>query len=220
MDPWHIVENALIFEDDNYILLAGPAFYEDNGGTIEYLGSADILFEKNPDSRYGVTLLYGRYREAYVDAASVETSSELPKSGNKTYAGSNLIDGDYTTIWSEGVSGTGVGETITIHLKNIQLVYGVVICNGYTASFEQYTNNGLITDVEVDFGDGATVEVNDIEGYAYEGYTSENLVEANSFSVELEEPVMTDTITITIKGAKKGTKYEDTCVSEVSIYGL
>ena len=39
---------------------------------------------------------------------------------NKSYAAENLIDNDYTTVWVEGASGDGIGETITIHLSKEQ----------------------------------------------------------------------------------------------------
>lgn len=217
-DPWHIVEHMQFFEDDGYFLFTGPAFYEDNGGCIDFLGYADILFRKNADSRYGVTLLYGRYRDEKIKVSYVETSSELSASGSRTYSGMNLIDDDYTTVWSEGVPGTGIGETITLHLDKEQPVYGILICNGYEASYEQYKNNGMLTDVDVDFGKGIYAKGHDLEGYGSEGYSAQNLAEMNKSKVELDEPVMTDTIIITIAGASKGEKYDDTCVSEIRVY--
>ena len=216
-DPWHIVEHMQFFEDEDYYLLTGPAFYEDNGGNMSFLGYADILFEKNPESRYGVTLLYGRYRNEEIRVSSVDTSSELPAANGKTYSGMNLIDGDYTTVWADGVSGTGVGETITLHLDKAQLVYGIQICNGYTASYDLYCKNGLISDVSVDFGTG-NIRDGSLIGYAYEGCTPKDLSDCNRSKVELDEPVMTDTIIITITGAEKGEKYDDTCVSEIQVY--
>ncbi len=216
-EAWHKVAHMQYFEDDDYILFTGPGFYESNGGDEEFMGYADILFAKNPDSRYGVTLLYGRYRDRRIKVASVEATSELSASGDKTYSADNLIDGDYTTVWAEGVSGTGVGETVTLHLDKEQYVYGVLICNGYTAGYDQYNNNGLITKAEADFGNGNYAS-EEFEGYGFEGATAENLAESNHTKLELESPVMTDTIIITITDAKSGAKYDDTCVSEILVY--
>lgn len=216
-DPWHILEHMQFFEDEDHILLTGPAFYEDNGGSTSFLGYADILFEKNSDSRYGVTLLYGRYREDKIKVASVDTSSRLPDSAGKSYSGMNLVDDDPATVWCEGVKGTGIGETITLKLDKEQQVFGVMICNGYTADYDLYTNNGKLTSVDVDFGNGCSAG-GDLEGFAYEGFSSENLAESNRSRIELDEPVMTDTIIITILGAESGAKYDDTCVSEITVY--
>lgn len=217
-EGWQIISSKQFFEDDDYILISGPGFYESNGGDEGYLGYADILLKKNPDSRLGVTLLCGRYRDHNIGVSSVETSSELPKSGDKTYSGENLVDGDPLTVWAEGVPGTGEGETIVLHLDEKQPVCGVLICNGYTAGYEEYTNNGMLTEVSVDFGDGNVVTESMMEGYAYENFSAENLADINRTRIGLEEPVVTDTIVITVTGAKAGTKYDDTCVSEVLVY--
>lgn len=217
-EGWQIIYNKQYYENDEYFLVSGPGFYESNGGDEEYLGCADILFRKNPDSRYGVTLLCGRYRDHKIEVASVETSSELPKSGDKTYSGANLVDGDNTTVWAEGVPGTGEGEQIVLHLDKKQPVCGVLICNGYTAGYEQYTNNGMLTEATVDFGDGNVVIENVMEGYADEGFDAKYIADTSRTRIGLDEPVVTDTIVITITGAKKGAKYDDTCISEIQVY--
>lgn len=214
-----LVMGTQYFEDDDYILLCGPMFYESNGEGEKFEGCADILFAKNPGSRFGATLLYGRLRDVDIDIASVETSSELTGSGNKSYSGKNLTDGDPSTVWVEGVPGTGVGETITLHLDKKQSVYGIQIVIGYTASYDQYIDNGMPTDIEVDFGNGVRAEGHELEGYANENYSPQDLVDMNRFRVGLDEPVVTDTVTVKITGAKKGAKYDDICISEILVYG-
>ena len=216
-EPWHLVEHNQYFEDEDYYLFTGPAFYEDNGGYTSFVGYADILFAKKPESRFGATLLYGRYRNERIGVASVETSSELSPSSKKTYSGMNLVDGDPSTVWVEGVPGTGGGETITLHLEKEQPVYGIAICNGYTADYDLYNNNGTLTKVAVSFGDLASIE-SSVGGYAFEGCSGDDLAGLNLNRLELHEPVMTDTITITIKEAKKGARYDDTCISEIQVY--
>ena len=216
-EPWEFVEHPQFFEDDKYILLTGASVYGDNGGGESFEGYADILFKKNSDSKYGATLVYGRYRKDSIKVSSVETSSELAASKGKTYSGKNLIDGDFKTVWCEGAKGDGAGETITLKLDKKQLVSGIQICNGYTASYDLYNSNGVLTDVSIDFGNGKKVD-DKINGYANAGDTAEQLSEYNLNVVELDEPVETDTITIKITGAKSGAKYDDTCVSEVTVF--
>ena len=216
-EPWNSIEHMKYYEDEGYYLFTGPGFYADNSGDTSFLGYADILFAKNPESRYGVTLLYGRYRNDKIAVTSVETSSEHEPIGEKTYTGNNLIDGNYATVWVEGVDGTGVGETITLHLDKKQLVYGVMICNGYTESTKLFNENGKLTGVVVDFGNDKIAK-GEMDGYAVDDAATEYLAGLNSSTVEPDEPVMTDTIIITITGADKGEKYEDTCVSEILVY--
>lgn len=216
-EPWEIMEHMQFFENDSYFLLTGPAFYEDNGGSTMYKGYADLLLQKNPDSRYGVTMVYGRYRDEKVNISSVDVSSELPAGNGKTYSGNNLTDGDYATVWVEGVSGTGEGESVTLHLASPRSVFGVQICNGYTADADLYEKNGKVSKVRVDFGGGNVLE-RSIGGYGFEGADPETLAQMNLNRVELEAPVVTDTVTITITEVEKGTKYDDTCISEVRVY--
>lgn len=216
-DPWERIEHMQFFEDENYYLLSGPSFYESNGGDISFKGYADILFAKNPESRYGVTMLYGRYRNDKINVTSVDATSELSPSDGKSYSGANLVDGDYKTAWVEGVSGVGIGESVTLQLDKTQPVYGIVICNGYTADYDLYSKNGTLASVKVDFGNGKVVEEN-VGGYGSEYLEGDYLAEMNFNKIELDEPVMTDTITVTITSANVGTKYDDTCVSEIRVY--
>lgn len=216
-DPWERIEHMQFFEDDNYYLLSGPSFYESNGGDNSFKGYAEILFAKNPESRYGVTMLYGRYRNDKINVTSVDATSELSPSNGKNYSGANLVDGDYSTVWVEGVSGVGIGESVTLHLDKEQSVYGIVICNGYTADYDLYSKNGTLAGVKVDFGNGKVVEEN-VYGYAFEDIDGEYLAQMNFNKIELDAPVITDEITVTITSANVGSKYDDTCVSEIRVY--
>ena len=216
-EPWNSIEHMKYYEDEGYYLITGPGFYSDNSGDTSFLGYADILIAKNPKSRYGVTLLYGRYRDESIKVTSVETSSELQPAGGKTYGGMNLVDRDYTTVWAEGVQGTGVGETIVLHLDKKQPVCGVMICNGYTENDELFTANGTVTKANVDFGDNNIV-IGEMEAYSSDGLATEELAGMNNNCIEPKEPVETDTIIITIMGAEKGETYDDTCISEIVVY--
>ena len=129
----------------------------------------------------------------------------------------NLVDRDYTTVWAEGVQGTGVGETIVLHLDKKQPVCGVMICNGYTENDELFTANGTVTKANVDFGDNNIV-IGEMEGYTSYDVATEILAGMNNNCIEPKEPVETDTIIITIMGAKKGEAYDDTCLSEIVVY--
>lgn len=217
-DAIHVIEHMQIFEDEDFWLLSGPIICISDAEGDRFEGYGDILFAKNPDSRYGVTLLYGRCRNEAVKISSVETSSTLPASKDKSYAAENLIDNDYTTVWVEGASGDGIGETITVHLGKEQPVYGIQIVSGYTASYKQYSDNGVPTEFSVDFGNGAVAQGSLEEYYISEQDPPEELANCSRSRIELDKPEVTDTITITITGAKSGAKYDDTCASEVWVY--
>lgn len=213
-------EGIHIREQEDCYLATLPIFRYGNDALSGILtGYADVLFAKNTGSRFGVTVIYARTRDKEdVSVDYVETSSELAGQEGKTYDGNNLIDGDYSTAWVEGVDGVGVGQTITLHLDKPTEVYGVLLYNGYLASVDLYNKNGKVTQVAVDFGQGQVVK-KDIDTYAPQtSGDSISEMNMNIGRIAPDQPVVTDTITITITEAVAGDKYEDTCISEVVVY--
>ncbi len=213
-------EGIHIREQEDCYLASLPVFRYGNDALSGILtGYADVLFAKNTGSRFGVTAIYARTRgREDIPVDYVETSSELPGQEGKTYDGNNLIDGDYSTAWVEGVDGVGVGQTITLHLDKPREVYGILLYNGYLASVDLYNKNGKVTQVTVDFGQGQEVK-KEIDTYAPQ--TSGNSISEMNMNIGRiapDQPVVTDTITITITEAVTGDKYEDTCISEVVVY--
>lgn len=221
-DPWYEFVNDSIKENENFYLLEGACAYGDNGGDMHFVGYAKYLFKKNADSRLGVTLVYSEFdhQENANLAVSAEASSELAPQGKKTYDAAHLIDGDRNTCWVEGVSGTGEGETIELDLGKKQTVYGLIISNGYLESKYLYGINGKVSAVTVHAADG-TVQQADLmtpefdEGKeSFETYES---VETDNW-INFDHPIYTDKIMITIDAAVAGSKYEDTCISEIKVY--
>ena len=211
-EPWIGLYTCDIRENGDFYLVSGPCFYGDNGGTeniFEFY--IDAVFEKNEESRYGVTLCY---LETYKEGKFIDTiaaTSSLADYKDKSYGSDKLIDGDEKTPWVEGVDGTGEGEQITIHLSEPTNVYGILLYNGYLESDDLHAKNGIVTRVSVDFGKGVVVK-KDVEDLTY--YVEYPAPD----KIELEQSVMTDEIVITILGAQPGTKYDDTCIGEIIVY--
>lgn len=221
-DPWYQLENYSIRENSDYYLLTGVCTYEDNGGAKDLVGYAKYLFRKNNDSLLGVTMIYSEFDHRINEnlAVSAEASSTLKGQASKTYYASNLVDGNINTCWVEGVSGTGEGETIRLSLDGEQTVYGLVIYNGYLESGYLYSVNGKVTQVTVRAADGTTVR-SDL-GVVKLDERKEPLEDYDLYScknwVNFDQPVYTDTLTITIEKAVPGSLYEDTCISEIKVY--
>ena len=55
-DAIHVIEHMQFFEDEDYCLLSGPIICISDAEGDRFEGYGDILFAKNPHSRYGVTL--------------------------------------------------------------------------------------------------------------------------------------------------------------------
>ena len=221
-DPWYEFLNYSIKENEDFYLLKGACAYGDNGGDMYFVGYAKYLFKKNTDSRLGVTLVYSEFdhQENVNLAVSAVASSELAPQQNKSYKASHLIDNNLNTCWVEGVSGTGEGEMIELDLGKKQTVYGLTIYNGYLESKYLYGINGKVSAVTVRAADGTVMQADlmipvfDEVKEPFESY--ERLGTENWIS--FDHPVYTDKITITIDDAVAGSKYEDTCISEIKVY--
>lgn len=208
-----------IRENENYYLVTAP-YVMHHLGTMsgDVLGYVDVLFVKNADSRFGFSMVYGNTYEEEKKIKEITASSELDSANGKTYHASNLVDGNLDTAWVEGESGLGVGTTITVRLDKATEIYGIALYNGYLASTDLYDKNGKVTEVTVDFGGGNVVTASiPAEEFLYETDEIDELM-APSGRVELDIPIVTDTITITITDAVAGYKYDDVCISEIKVY--
>jgi hypothetical protein len=155
---------------------------------------------------------------------SIEVSSELE--GN--YSKMNLFDNSFETAWVEGVAGSGIGEKIKIQLSDYRLA-AICLVNGYTKNSETYTTNNRIKKVKIEkeIVDYQDPNKTSIETYEKEikdlPFTTVNLNNFYSLTSTIgdygEGYSKIRSITITILDVYKGTKYDDTCISEIYLLG-
>lgn len=154
----------------------------------------------------------------------VEASSELNVKSvdNATYVAGNVADGDLKTSWVEGVEGRGEGQVIVLHLDGSHKIAGLKIYTGFLKTWARYVKNGKVTTVLIDYCNGQTQEV-DLTynwGLSEEDIDfDESTAETCSTVITTEQICETDTIKITIINAVAGSKYEDTAISEIEVYG-
>jgi len=155
---------------------------------------------------------------------SLTTTSQLE--GN--YKSANMLDSDFGTAWVEGESGDGLGEKIEIVLDNYPLA-AIVFINGYTKSVGTYKTNNRVKKIRmdrevVDYRDETktsikTVEIS-LEDLPYQEVSSENLAAMMSVLGDYGDGYQkVRKITLTILEVYKGSKYNDTCISEVLLLG-
>ena len=153
---------------------------------------------------------------AYVDATSELEASSVDKS---TYHASNLYDGNYTTAWVDGVEGSAAGQSLTIHLNKAYDISRIDIYNGYCKTRYRYTINGQVTLMGIDYGDGRMREHEMNVMYPGMDDVPFSYDELNPTVIVNDGSVHTDTIRLTILADIPGTKYYDTAISEIEIYG-
>jgi cytoskeletal protein RodZ len=124
---------------------------------------------------------------------------------NLVHGADNVLDKDNSTAWSEGVSGNGIGEVLTITLDEKCVISGIIIMNGYQKSENLYQKNSRPSDLEVEFSDGTTetIHIHDQMGW-----------ETLNFS----QTHVADEISFFIKDVYEGTTYEDTLITEIEIF--
>jgi hypothetical protein len=162
-----------------------------------------------------------------VAVSKLESSSTLKSDGKNSYSVKNLFDGDLSTCWAEGKKGWGIGEWIRISMHPGTTIYKISIANGYQKSKKLYYQNGAVKKIEIG------VEYWNGESKSFKitldnmGYTADSLQSEGDFHdvfpvIRIGDYADLDPmkkITLKILEVYTGTKYEDTCISEIFLYG-
>ncbi len=138
------------------------------------------------------------------DIVSTTESSYL-KESDLHYPASSTIDGDPATGWSEDVSSYGEGEWIVLSFDGTYIISGLRIATGLQTDSDRYFNNARPRQILLTFSDGSeiTADLEDRMGYQ---------------NIEFEQPVASNNLKVTISAVYRGSKYEDTLISEIELY--
>ena len=132
-----------------------------------------------------------------------EATSYLTQKNYK-HGPENVFDGDLTKAWCEDASGYGMGQSLTVYLKQKSVVSGMRIWAGYHKSTSLYHKNSRPALLLLEFSDGEI----------YQWALSDAMEEQ-----ELSLPgIQTEYVKITILDVYSGTKYEDTLITELELY--
>ena len=122
------------------------------------------------------------------------------------YSAEAVLSDDPTTKWVplKG-SSNGIGEWIQINASDAQHVNGVEILNGYHKNAETWGNNNRVKSCTLSFSDGQskTVTLDDSMGL---------------IKIDLDSPVSTTYIRLTINSVYHGAKWNDTAVTYLGAY--
>lgn len=145
-------------------------------------------------------------RVSMENVSSVTATSYLkePQYGFE-HSPSNVIDASLSNAWVENASGQGEGESITLHLDGTYKLSGFTINAGYQKSSSTFKNNSRPNRMLVTFSDGSSEDV------FLEDVNSQQRV---TFSSAVE----TSSVTFTIVSVYPGDKYQDTAISEISLF--
>ncbi len=136
----------------------------------------------------------------------VTCSSTLIEENNKfLYDIDNIFDNDDNTAWVEGAEGDGIGEWIQFDFDREYKINRIDLISGYSKSRSIFKANNRIKNLELLFSDGVKINL--------------DLKDTMDLQKIKIEPHVTKSIKFTIKDVYKGSKYEDTCISELKLWG-
>lgn len=139
-----------------------------------------------------------------LEGSPTATNHMVTKRGS--YPAENIFDGDIGTCWQDGVEGNGEGTEISVSLSESCEIQYIVISNGRAATDQLYEENSRVYQMEISTLDHPTkvVELPD-----------ENI----PIAIKMDDWEMVPTeITFRINSVYPGSKYTDTCISEITFY--
>jgi hypothetical protein len=135
---------------------------------------------------------------------SLKASSTLPDQGKHSYKVDHLKK-PWEKIWSEGVKGSGIGESITLKLTKQSKVVGISMMNGYSyENIALFKKNNRVKTMELL-----------INGKVKKQIALTDTSEQRRYFFKYSKPI--STLKLTIKEVYKGTHYDDTCLGFVSL---
>lgn len=132
-------------------------------------------------------------------------TSTLASEGSNTYYVDNLVDNNKSTAWVEGSDNEGIGQSVVFKSDKLQKISRIKILNGYCKSKDLYLKNNRVKAVKIIFSDGTIItrQIKDLY---------------NEFElIEFDSPIDCDELTLEIQEVYKGSKYNDTCISEIVV---
>ncbi len=148
--------------------------------------------------------IYGDVRFSYAYSSS-NLPSDTVNGQYYSYEAENAIDGDLSTCWCEGMSGSGIGESITVYPEEDEVTIDTLyIANGIMTSETAYRYNNRVKRCRLEFSDGTLYEA------AFPDKYSDQPTE-----LEFPEELTVSWVTITIVEVYEGEKYDDTCIAEI-----
>lgn len=224
-----IDKTELLIEEGKILKISGLNIQNEEKTPIQTYKFNNFDLTKNPVLKIEYDI-NGYYIANYIQnpyeygvMRNVVADSEL-KEGTSVYSAKNLIDGSYSTPWVEGASDFGKNQKIKLNLFgnpskfsafNYETVTHLYLLNGFRKNEKTYYENNRIKTLRlwVNGKDCGTLELKDRPfkvindfNFAYEAdlLNNERLNKVKSIEIEILD-------------VYKGTKYNDTCISEIVV---
>ncbi|MEN0064639.1 MAG: hypothetical protein AAGA48_20995 [Myxococcota bacterium] len=157
-----------------------------------------------PDAAISEIQIFDDQPGKTVTVKTASASSEFPSDDEGMYDALQAADGVKDTMWCEGDKETeGLGQWVEFQLAEATTISSMKVCPGMCASLAIHKTGNMPSQMTVDFGDGSTqkIELKDLP---------------LDQPIRFEAPHKTDKVKLTIDAVRKGTKFNDTCLSDVT----
>lgn len=141
-------------------------------------------------------VVFPRALEASVKASSIVAPTEA-------YHPFYVFDGRTGFGWVEGKKDAGIGEGLTIDFKNSAKFTGLEIYTGYQRSKTHFDKNAAVTELEIS-----------VDGQ--ESFKVPVKSKMDSQRVNFPKAIQGKKLSIKIAGVRKGSKWQDTVISEIT----
>lgn len=135
----------------------------------------------------------------------IKSSKDSTNLGGKKYSAAAAVDGDEKTSWQEGDSGDGLGSELKYTLDGEYEIRYLKFKLGNWSSEKSYFQNNRPSKLTITAGgESAQVTFPDVQ---------------SEFTVKLSKDVKAKEVKIMVDQVYQGSKYSDTCISEIEIEG-
>lgn len=143
--------------------------------------------------------------------AEVSASSQLPSDSYGSYFACAAVDGSTETAWVEGVSGPGIGEWIQLTFSSPIELRDLRFDVGYDKSADLFAKNNRIKSATLVFSNGEPMTVGFEDARGPQEFA---MARAPGSNVE------TAFVRVIIDEVYPGTRYDDTCLAEIEMWGV
>lgn len=165
----------------------------------------------------------GIFEPVCVDTVFISTSSTLEATKTNNYKATNMLaieidNNTLNTAWVEGVSGYGIGETITLSIKSVYPKNGneewplngdFTIINGYAKSKSIWKNNSRVKQFNIYRNNKLVAKLTLKDSPNVQKFNLGDIIGKNNLNIG-------ERLTFEIAKVYKGNKYKDTAITYFS----
>jgi len=138
--------------------------------------------------------------------ATPSASSSLPADRGGSYHPWSAIDGLLTSCWAEAVKGSGVGEWVMLTFPGAIEVQRIGLDVGFDKDATLFAANNRVKRATIRFSTGESIEL--------------DFADSRGMQVRDITAGETTLVTVVIDEVYPGSKYDDTSVAEIEVWGV